>query len=135
MRILLDNCIPADLAPHIRGHDVFTAVDMGWAALDDASLLNVMAGQFDVLLTVDKRGILQLWHLDDEVCETLPHVQIDGHLVTKYNAIMGIPGGFVLDGESDILANADDPLTASVFDASIRGRTSQFAYKFRKPKT
>ncbi len=48
------------------------------------------------LLTVDKRGVLQLWHLDDEVCETLPRVQIDGHLVTKFNAVMGIPGGFVL---------------------------------------
>ena len=41
--------------------------------------------------------------------------------------------GFVLDGESDILANTADPLTASVFDASIRGRTSQFMLRFRKP--
>ena len=42
--------------------------------------------------------------------------------------------GFVLDGESDILANAADPRTASVFDASIRGRTSQFMLRFRKPR-
>jgi predicted methyltransferase len=41
--------------------------------------------------------------------------------------------GFVLDGESDILANPDDPRTASVFDPSIRGRTSQFMLRFRKP--
>lgn len=41
--------------------------------------------------------------------------------------------GFVLDGESDILANAADPRTASVFDPSIRGRTSQFMLRFRKP--
>ena len=41
--------------------------------------------------------------------------------------------GFVLDGESDILARADDPLTANVFDPSIRGRTSQFMLRFRKP--
>ncbi len=41
--------------------------------------------------------------------------------------------GFVLDGESDVLANPADPLTASVFDASIRGRTSQFMLRFRKP--
>ena len=41
--------------------------------------------------------------------------------------------GFVLDGESDILRNAEDPMTANVFDPSIRGRTSQFMLRFRKP--
>ncbi|CAN5301379.1 class I SAM-dependent methyltransferase [soil metagenome] len=41
--------------------------------------------------------------------------------------------GFVLDGESDVLLNAADPLTANVFDASIRGHTSQFMLRFRKP--
>jgi predicted methyltransferase len=40
--------------------------------------------------------------------------------------------GFVLDGESDLLARADDPRTANVFDPSIRGRTSQFMLRFRK---
>ncbi len=44
-----------------------------------------------------------------------------------------LAAGFVLDGESDILANAADPLTASVFDGTIRGRTSQFMLRFRKP--
>ena len=53
LRILLDNCIPADLVPHIRGHEVSTAVDMGWAGLDDGLLLDAMADQFDVLVTVD----------------------------------------------------------------------------------
>jgi len=41
--------------------------------------------------------------------------------------------GFVFAGESRILANAADPLTIKVFDPSIRGRTSQFAFAFRKP--
>lgn len=41
--------------------------------------------------------------------------------------------GFVLDGESDLLAAPADPRTASVFDPSIRGRTSQFMLRFRKP--
>lgn len=44
-----------------------------------------------------------------------------------------LAAGFVLDGESDILTNAADPLTANVFDGSIRGRTSQFMLRFRKP--
>ena len=44
-----------------------------------------------------------------------------------------LAAGFVLDGESDVLANPADPLTANVFDGSIRGRTSQFMLRFRKP--
>lgn len=41
--------------------------------------------------------------------------------------------GFVLDGESGILANPADPLTVNVFDPSVRGRTSQFMLRFKKP--
>lgn len=41
--------------------------------------------------------------------------------------------GFVFDGESKALANPADPHTANVFDPSIKGRTDQFAYRFRKP--
>lgn len=42
--------------------------------------------------------------------------------------------GFVIDAESDFLANPDDPLTNPVFDPAIRGHTSQFAIRFRKPQ-
>jgi predicted methyltransferase len=41
--------------------------------------------------------------------------------------------GFVFEGEIDVLRNPADPHTASAFDPSIRGKTDQFAYKFRKP--
>lgn len=41
--------------------------------------------------------------------------------------------GFRFAGESTVLDNPDDPLDIPVFDKSIRGRTSQFAYKFVKP--
>ncbi len=41
--------------------------------------------------------------------------------------------GFVFEGESRVLHNPADPLDISVFDPKVRGRTSQFAYKFRKP--
>jgi predicted methyltransferase len=44
-----------------------------------------------------------------------------------------IEAGFRLAGESNVLRNPADPLTIKVFDPSIRGRTSQFALKFRKP--
>jgi predicted methyltransferase len=41
--------------------------------------------------------------------------------------------GFTLVGESDALHNPSDPLTARIFDPSIRGKTDQFILKFRKP--
>ncbi len=42
--------------------------------------------------------------------------------------------GFKLEAESDLLRNPADPRTAAIFDASIRGRTDQVVFKFRKPK-
>ncbi len=41
--------------------------------------------------------------------------------------------GFVLDGESTILANTNDPHSSKVFDPSIKGETDRFAYRFVKP--
>ncbi|HUP66684.1 MAG TPA: methyltransferase [Sphingomicrobium sp.] len=41
--------------------------------------------------------------------------------------------GFKFAGESKVLNNPEDPLDIPVFDKSIRGRTSQFAYRFVKP--
>jgi predicted methyltransferase len=41
--------------------------------------------------------------------------------------------GFVFDGETNVLANPADPHTAVVFDPSIRGKTDQFAFRFKKP--
>ena len=41
--------------------------------------------------------------------------------------------GFKFAGESKVLNNPADPLDVAVFDKSIRGHTSQFAYKFVKP--
>lgn len=42
--------------------------------------------------------------------------------------------GFKFVGETDLLKSTADPHTANVFDASIRGKTDQFAYKFIKPR-
>lgn len=41
--------------------------------------------------------------------------------------------GFKFAGESRVLVNPADSMTIPVFDKSIRGHTSQFAIKFRKP--
>ncbi|MDB5678272.1 methyltransferase domain-containing protein [Sphingomonas bacterium] len=41
--------------------------------------------------------------------------------------------GFAFVGESKLLANPGDDRTKAVFDKSIRGRTDQFIFKFKKP--
>jgi predicted methyltransferase len=41
--------------------------------------------------------------------------------------------GFVFDAESNVLRNPLDDHKSSVFDFSVRGRTDQVAYRFRKP--
>lgn len=42
--------------------------------------------------------------------------------------------GFVFEAEMDALKNVNDDHSLSVFDPTIRGKTDQFIYKFRKPK-
>jgi predicted methyltransferase len=42
--------------------------------------------------------------------------------------------GFRFEGESPLLRVTSDPHTTNVFDPSIRGKTDQFALKFRKPR-
>ncbi|MHC5826642.1 MAG: hypothetical protein ACYT04_64945, partial [Nostoc sp.] len=41
--------------------------------------------------------------------------------------------GFVLDAQSTLLANKDDPHSSKVFDPAIKGKTDRFAYRFVKP--
>ena len=42
--------------------------------------------------------------------------------------------GFLLDGESNVLANPADDHTKMVFDPAIRGKTDQFLLRFKKPR-
>jgi len=41
--------------------------------------------------------------------------------------------GFVYEDESRVLRNPEDDHTKGVFDPSVRGRTDQFVFRFRKP--
>jgi len=42
--------------------------------------------------------------------------------------------GFELDGELDILMNDMDDPSLSIFDESVRGKTSRFILRFKNPK-
>ena len=56
MRILLDECLPKDLARELPGHVVKTVPQAGWASISNGKLLRLIAGsgKFDVFLTMDK---------------------------------------------------------------------------------
>ena len=55
MRVLLDSCVPRGLREELSGHEVRTAPEIGWGDLDNGDLLDAMSGEFDALVTVDKR--------------------------------------------------------------------------------
>jgi predicted methyltransferase len=63
-----------------------------------------------------------------DVTETLHRIEPD----TVKREVLA--AGFVLEAESSILRNPDDPHTANVFDKSIAGHTDQFLLKFRRPR-
>lgn len=54
MKLLLDENMPHEFRHELPGHDVFTAVYMGWSSFRNGRLLDVaVAGGFDALLTMD----------------------------------------------------------------------------------
>ena len=59
MRLLLDECVDRRLARDIRGHDVSTVSELGWAGIRNGELLARSAGQFDVFVTVDRNLAFQ----------------------------------------------------------------------------
>jgi predicted methyltransferase len=86
------------------------------------------------------------------------YVKVDGDEVVPYGKLVASPGyanvsvkeqpaaklatpekvdlqaGFTFAGESRMLANPADDHSKKVFDPSIKGKTDQFIYKFRKPE-
>ena len=56
------------------------------------------------------------------------------HRIDKAAVVAALTkAGFKLEAESDLYARPDDPRTANVFAPAIRGKTDQFALRFRKP--
>ncbi len=56
------------------------------------------------------------------------------HRIDKAAVVAALTkAGFQLEAESDLYRLDDDPRTTNVFDPAIRGKTDQFALRFRKP--
>ena len=54
MRVLLDEHLPLDLAQELQGHDAQTVVGRGWVGVKNGDLLDLMRGDYDVLVTMDR---------------------------------------------------------------------------------
>lgn len=55
MKLLLDECTPKRLKRDFAGHQTFTVDDVGLKGFKNGALLLAAAGQFDVLITVDRK--------------------------------------------------------------------------------
>ncbi len=55
MRVLLDECVPAQLRAALPGHSVRTASEAGYRSFKDTAILAAASGRFDVIITVDRR--------------------------------------------------------------------------------
>lgn len=54
MKLLLDESLPRRLKGELRGHELVTVPEMGWAGRSNGELLQLASGQFDAFLTVDQ---------------------------------------------------------------------------------
>ena len=54
MRVLLDENLPADLAPLVPNASASTVRAEGWSGITNGELLRRIAGRFDALLTMDQ---------------------------------------------------------------------------------
>ena len=110
-------------------HDVYWVQDkMGWTKVDGPKLLATIKAALKpggALGIVDHAGAPGS---GTAVAQTL-------HRIEKAALIKDlVAAGFVLEGESSVLANPADDHTKSVFDDAIRGKTDQFVLRFRKPR-
>jgi hypothetical protein len=54
VRVFLDECVDGRLSRDIVGHEVKTARQMKWTALENGALLSLASKHFDVFVTVDR---------------------------------------------------------------------------------
>jgi hypothetical protein len=54
MKVFLDECVDWRLSRDIVGHEVKTARQMNWTAIENGELLKLASQTFDVFVTVDQ---------------------------------------------------------------------------------
>ena len=59
MKVLLDECVDRRLARELRGHEVATVPQRGWAGIKNGDLLTLAEKEFDAFVTVDRKISVQ----------------------------------------------------------------------------
>ena len=59
LKILLDECVHAQLGKHISGHNVTSVPQKDWTGLKNGDLLARAQVEFDVFITVDRNLAFQ----------------------------------------------------------------------------
>jgi predicted methyltransferase len=118
---------PADIVwLHLFYHDLHTALlqtrGASPAAFNRAVYQRLKPGGFYVI--VDHAAAAGTGTSHAESLHRIEPAAVRGEVETA---------GFVLDAESSVLANRDDPHSMRVFDPSIKGETDRFAYRFLRP--
>lgn len=102
MRIILDENLPQPLRHQFPHHDVVTVGFMGWSGTQNGDLINLIDGEFDILMTGDKNlryqqnvsgrriAVLELPHTRlDQILPLLPTIKdaINSSSVGSYTQI------------------------------------------------
>ncbi|HVF60010.1 MAG TPA: hypothetical protein VNJ70_09405 [Thermoanaerobaculia bacterium] len=97
MRILLDQGTPAPLRRALAAHEVATAYEMGWAALDNGELLRAAEAEFEVFITTDRNLRYQQnlagWRLAILVLPTTSWPKIRAHIAQVVAAVNDVGPG------------------------------------------
>ena len=112
-------------------HDLYWRPDDGsWAPTDPMALLKGLYAAMKPGAVVVVEDHVAPAGMDPTESVNKMH-RIDPAIVKRDFA----QAGFVFDAESRVLAHPDDDHTKAVFDESIRGKTDQFVFRFKKPAT
>jgi predicted methyltransferase len=110
-------------------HDLYwSSEEYGWEQIDVSVFL---AELYKCIKPGGTLGIIDHQAVSGSPAETGNTL----HRIDSAIVIAELEGaGFVLDGESDVLANPEDDHTKGVFDPEIRGKTDRYVLRFRKPE-
>lgn len=67
MNLLLDEQMPRQLGPLLRGHEISTVQQMGWDGKQNGELLTLARGRFDAFITLDRNLEYQQLITDEDI--------------------------------------------------------------------
>lgn len=100
MKILLDEGVPDIIQKRLNHLAIFTVQQMGWRGVKNGALLDLMAGEFQVIVSADKNLPFQQNLLRREICAViLPtnRIRIVTSLLPKIESALAdvAPGQFI----------------------------------------